>query len=375
MASMVRCFTIGHQGRRSSTRVVHDLWPCLDSAERGLIIAMVRFQPLEEEDNDMLTTDGAVKRTDAANEPDRGRWIVGIDGSECAANAVRWVVANAPGRATSIELSTAWQTPIVGAPSISSPPVAVFDDSELIAAAADEIEAVAARWRVDLDVPVESYVGRGGPAEVLLAAAEHAGLLVVGSRGRGGFARLLLGSTSTQCATHAAVPTVVVPGDVEPVATRRILVGFDGSQNAQAAARWAVEFASPGSTVVVAWVWDATPLTVGSDAFFFPDASDLAAERFNHLVEPLEYEAAASDVILEREFIRGTPRAALSGEADDVDLVVVGARGHGAVGSALLGSVSTWMLHHVHRPIVVVPFSDPSPRGADGATPPYIFHG
>jgi nucleotide-binding universal stress UspA family protein len=210
---------------------------------------------------------------------------------------------------------------------------------------------------------------------VLLAAAEHAGLLVVGSRGRGGFARLLLGSTSTQCATHAAVPTVVVPGDVEPIATRRILVGFDGSPNAMAAARWALKFAAAGSTVVVAWVWDATPLAVGSDAFFFPDASDLAAERFNHLVEPLEYDAVAADVTIEREFIRGTPRAALSSKSDDVDLVVVGARGHGAVGSALLGSVSTWILHHVHRPIVVVPLSDPSANVAAGAPSPDIFHG
>ncbi len=323
----------------------------------------------------MLMTDGAVTRHAAASEADPGRWIIGIDGSECAAHAVRWAVANAHGRATSIQLLTAWQTPTVGAYPMSSPSVTAFDDSELFAAAAHETEAVAARCRIGVDVPVESRVGRGGAAEVLLAASEHAGLLVVGSRGRGGFARLLLGSTSTQCATHATVPTVVVPGDVEPLAAQRILVGFDGSPNALAAARWAVQFASPGSTVVVAWVWDATPLAVGSDAFFFPDASDLAAERFNHLVEPLGYQAAAADVTLEREFIRGTPRAALSGQADDVDLVVVGARGHGAVGSALLGSVSTWMLHHVHRPIVVVPFSDATPDAGAGVPPPDIFHG
>ncbi len=79
--------------------------------------------------------------------------------------------------------------------------------------------------------------------------------------------------------------------------------------------------------------------------------------------------------ILEREFIRGTPRAALSAQADDVDLVVVGARGHGAVGSALLGSVSTWILHHVHRPIVVVPLSEPAPATPAGGPSPDIFHG
>jgi hypothetical protein len=47
----------------------------------------------------------------------------------------------------------------------------------------------------------------------------------------------------------------------------------------------------------------------------------------------------------------------LAEQAEEVDLVVVGARGHGAVGAALLGSVSTWLLHHVHRPIAVVPMT------------------
>jgi nucleotide-binding universal stress UspA family protein len=362
-------------GNKVILAAMRDLWPCLDGRERGFISAVGRDRPPEEERNDMLTTDEMVTNQAVTSDPDPGRWIIGVDGSQCATNAVRWAVVNAPGRATSVELVTAWQAPTIGAYPMSSPSVTAFDDSELIAAAADDTEVVAARCRADLDMPVESYVGRGGPAEVLLAASERAGLLVVGSRGRGGFARLLLGSTSTQCATHASVPTVVIPGDVDPIATRRILVGFDGSPNALAAARWAVQFASPGSTVVIAWVWDATPLAVGSDAFFFPDASDLAAERFNHLVEPLEFDATAADVTLEREFIRGTPRAVLSGQADDVDLVVVGAGGHGAVGSALLGSVSMWILHHVRRPIVVVPFSDSSPTAIAGTPSPDIFHG
>jgi nucleotide-binding universal stress UspA family protein len=216
-------------------------------------------------------------------------------------------------------------------------------------------------------------MGRGGPAEVLIAASEAADLLVLGSRGRGGFARLILGSTSTQCATHASVPTVVVPEGTHPVGTRRILVGFDGSPNATEALRWAVQFASPGSTVVVAWVWDATPLAVGADAFFFPDASDLAAERFHHLLEPIQAQADRLEVTLEREFVRGTPRAVLATHSEGVDLVVLGARGHGSVGAALLGSVSTWILHHVHRPVVVVPVGIASSHSLE--PPPDVFHG
>ena len=301
--------------------------------------------------------------------PGEGHWVVGVDGSSCAENALHWAVVNAPGRATGLELVTAWQTPAVAAYPMSSP-TPVFDDAELRATAASELAAVADRFRDQVDVPVDTALGHGGAAEVLLAAGEQAGMLVLGSRGRGGFARLLLGSTSTQCATHATVPTVVVPGEIEVGRAERILVGFDGSPNSLAAMNWAVDFAGAGATLVAVWVWDATPLAVGSDAFFFPDASDLAAERFHHLLEPIDERATAAGVTIEREFVRGTPRAALSSHADDVDLVVVGARGHGAVGSALLGSVSTWMLHHVHRPIAVIPIDDDRPDQPDDAPPP-----
>lgn len=308
-----------------------------------------------------------------------GWWVIGVDGSACSANAVAWAAANAPGRAVGLEIVTAWQTPAVVASSMSSLPV--IDDGEAQAAAEQTTRDLAARVGAELDLPVEAFVGRGGSAEVLLAASDEADLLVLGSRGRGGFARLVLGSTSTQCATHATVPAVVVPVDVHPVGARRILVGFDGSANATAALRWAVRFAAPGSTVVAAWVWDATPLAVGADAFFFPDASDLAAERFHHLLEPIQGQADHDGVTLEREFLRGTPRAVLAGLADHVDLVVVGARGHGALGAALLGSVSTWMLHHQHRPVAVVPEPVSADVDADGTAnvppgpPPDVFHG
>ena len=147
----------------------------------------------------------------------------------------------------------------------------------------------------------------------------------------------------------------MVPVDSDATSVETVLVGFDGSPNSMLALRWAIEFALPDTTVVVAWVWDATPLAVGADAFFFPDASDLAAERFHHLVGQVEAEVHRDDISVVREFVRGSARNVLADHADAADLVVVGARGHGAVGAALLGSVSTWLLHHVHRPIAVIP--------------------
>jgi nucleotide-binding universal stress UspA family protein len=305
---------------------------------------------------DDVTVGDAVESS-SVRRVDSGRWVVGLDGSDCAINALEWAVNNVGGRASSIELVTAWQTPVAGAYPVSSPVTVVVDDTEFHDAAVHDVAEVAAGLASRVTLPVTAAVGHGGPAQVLLEASESAALLVIGSRGRGGFARLLLGSTSTQCATHASVPTIVVPGDVEPAAVETVVVGCDGSPNSMEALRWAIDFAPPGGTVVVAWVWDATPLAVGADAFFFPDASDLAAERFHHLVDTVAGQARSRDVTLEREFVRGTPRSALAAQAENADLVVVGARGHGAVGAALLGSVSTWLLHHVHRPIAVVPLS------------------
>ena len=300
-------------------------------------------------------TTGDVTDSGSARRIDRGTWVVGLDGSDCATNALEWAVSNVEGRATSIELVTAWQTPVVAADPMSSPVTVVIDDTEFHDAAAHDVAEVAAGLGQRLTLPVTASVGHGGPAQVLLEVSESAALLVIGSRGRGGFARLLLGSTSTQCATHASVPTIVVPGDVKPAAVETVMVGCDGSPNSMAALRWAVDFAPPGGTVIVAWVWDTTPLAVGSDAFFFPDASDLAAERFHHLVDTVADQARLRNVTLDREFVRGTPRSALAAQAEKADLVVVGARGHGAVGAALLGSVSTWLLHHLHRPVAIVP--------------------
>jgi nucleotide-binding universal stress UspA family protein len=285
---------------------------------------------------------------------DPGPWVVGIDGSDGATTALQWAAAQLEGRATRLELVMAWQAPVVAAP-MSTPAAIPFDDHELRDAAAQDLRELAASLEVSM--PVEAQLGHGSAAEVLLAAAADAAVLVVGNRGRGGFARLLLGSTSTQCATHAVVPTIVIPPDTPAGPCTKIVVGFDGSANATAALHWAVCFADPGATVEAVWVWDATPLAVGADAFFFPDASDLAVERFNHLVEPAVDRADARGVRLERSFIRGTARSVLAEAATGADLVVVGARGHGTVGAAVLGSVSTWLLHHVDQPVAVIPFA------------------
>lgn len=307
--------------------------------------------------------------TDAQQRPGdvvAGSWAVGIDGSDCARNALEWAIVHAPGRATELDIVTAWQVPLYGPYPVVGPATSPYDDRALAEAATRDAETVAGIARDRIDVPVETVVAHGGASEVLLDAAANGALLVVGNRGRGGFARLLLGSTSTQCATHAEVPTVVVPCDRPPAVTRRVVVGVDGSPNSLTALSWAIDFVGAGGAIQAMWVWDASPLAVGADEFFFPDAGETAQNRFDHLVDRVLPAAARRSVCVERSFVRGTPRRALAEAAADADLLVVGARGHGAVGAALLGSVSTWLLHHVDCPTAVVPHLDTG--GDDGQT-------
>lgn len=219
----------------------------------------------------------------------------------------------------------------------------------------EHVERLAAEMRPSVGVPVETIVMRGGAASSLLDAAGHGSLLVVGSRGRGGFARLTLGSTSTQCATHATVPTVVVPVGAPVTSTTRIIVAIDGSANSVAALQWALDFAAPGTCVECVMVWDISPLVAGDERFLFPEATGLARERFTHLVASHADSVAHADLEISHRFEEGSPRRTLRTIGADADLVVMGARGHGAVGSLLLGSVSSWLIHHLERAMVVVP--------------------
>ncbi|MFE7765330.1 universal stress protein [Streptomyces sp. NPDC057438] len=134
------------------------------------------------------------------------RIVVGVDGSPASYEALRWAVQQAQLTGARLEAWGVYDVP--GAAGWSGHVVdATYDAVQARQALSDEIRAVLARAD---DVPLEEHVSPGNPARVLTEASEGADLLVVGSRGRGGFASLLLGSVSQQCAMHAACPVVIV---------------------------------------------------------------------------------------------------------------------------------------------------------------------
>ena len=140
--------------------------------------------------------------------------VVGVDHSDGAKGALRFALEEARLRQATLRVVHAWQFGHFGAAGFegSLPPLGgeLEDVRRSAAAALDEtLRDVGA----DTDgVKIERRVDQGTAAAVLVEESRGADLLVVGSRGHGGFAQLLLGSVSQQCAQHAFCPVVIVRG-------------------------------------------------------------------------------------------------------------------------------------------------------------------
>jgi nucleotide-binding universal stress UspA family protein len=139
--------------------------------------------------------------------------LVGVDHSEGAKAALRFALEEAKLRGAKLRPVHAWQFGYVGSPGIEGTlPVVGADLGELHRAAELALDAILREAIPDPGgVELDRRVVEGAPGAVLVDESRDADLLVVGSRGRGGFAGLLLGSVGQQCAQHAACPVVIIP--------------------------------------------------------------------------------------------------------------------------------------------------------------------
>jgi nucleotide-binding universal stress UspA family protein len=131
------------------------------------------------------------------------RIVIGVDGSENCNTALRWAVEEAIVHEGEITAVFAWQMPFIGIPG-------AFDREELENLSKKFLEETIAAIIPDEPVAISKLVAEGDVSESLLVAARRADLLVLGSRGRGGFAGLKLGSVSQECVTHAECPVVII---------------------------------------------------------------------------------------------------------------------------------------------------------------------
>ncbi|SNY59113.1 universal stress protein [Paractinoplanes atraurantiacus] len=278
--------------------------------------------------------------------------VVGTDGTDCGTSAVEWAAAEALRRRAPLHIVHAFDWDWtesrldIGNEYID---VARLLAEGVVSAAHDRARALAPELEIETDTLI------GHAAARLVEVSRGAQLLVVGSRGRGGFAGLLLGSVSQRMATHAPCPVVVVRGHAMPDGP--VVVGADDSAGTDHVLEHAFEAAATREAsltvvrsylpVIPLWLADVRPADVDTPS---QDADERA--RLDELLTPwiTKYPQVKVDVVLTHD----SAAAALVAASATAQLVVIGSHGHGVIGGALLGSAGFPLLHHAKCPVLVV---------------------
>jgi nucleotide-binding universal stress UspA family protein len=281
--------------------------------------------------------------------------VVGVDGSDSSLQATRWAAAEAARRHAPLRLVHGFLWPTHGhLRSIdrdTEMPVSTLEQTQ---AEMDSAKAIAKEVEHDLDV-VTSIQSRG-PVETIVTESERAQLVVLGSRGYGGFRALLAGSTALGVAAAAHCPVAVVRGGV-PDPTAAVVVGVDGTPVSEAALAFAFdEAALRGVPLVAVHAWSDFPVDGAFDfGGFAVDLEAVKTEEAEILAERLAgWSSKYPDVVQHRVIARDGAARALLEQSEHAQLVIVGTRGQGAMRRLMLGSTSHALLHHAPCPVVVV---------------------
>ncbi|MEU4445241.1 universal stress protein [Actinosynnema sp. NPDC050801] len=279
--------------------------------------------------------------------------VVGVDGSASALTAVKWAAEEAARHRVPLKLVHAFLLPTRGYPEIVLTGHEVREAFEQQARQwLDEAAAVAGETAPGVEVEASVVIDR--PAAALIAASRGARLVVLGSRGLGGFSGLLVGSVAVALAAHGESPAVVVRDGVRRDGP--VVVGVDGSPASEEAVAFAFAEASllgAPLTAVIAW----TDFLVDSayHSRFAVDWSQVEDEHLRVLAERLAgWQEKYPDVHVDRVVVHDRPVRALLKAAEDARLLVVGSHGMGGFTGMLLGSTSQALVHHAPCPLAVV---------------------
>jgi nucleotide-binding universal stress UspA family protein len=284
-----------------------------------------------------------------------GRIVVGIDGSQHSGNALEWAVGRARLGGEQLELVNSYSlTPEFNFYGFQG--VASSEHVEWYVEFSEQVlEAAAARVRElapGLSCTLTSQLGYA--AQVLAVASEGAGAVVVGRRGLGGAASVLLGSVSNRLTIEAQCPVVVV-AEADLPTSGPIVVGVDGSEFGTHALRYAIAEAAVRTTSVRAVAaYDVLHQAFRADPELVARMrADVEAEAADTITRALE-ETDSAAVSVDQVVVEGLPAEAILVHADDAQLIVVGTHGKGLVRRILLGSVSRQVLNDADRPVAVV---------------------
>jgi nucleotide-binding universal stress UspA family protein len=280
--------------------------------------------------------------------------VVGVDGSEPARRAVRWAAQEAARRRVPLRVVTAFEW-LRGQPIGWVGLGESYREIMLGVSRRQLAESVRIAQQEQPALEVWSELVVGFPIGVLNEESQRAQLVVIGDRGLGGVAGLLLGSVAVALGAHAGCPVVVVRGEAEtPDPASPVVVGVDGSPTSEAALAFAYEAAAAREVPLVAvhtW-WD---LLVDPSLAPLLDWDAIENDERQVLAERLAgWGEKYPDVQVERIVTRGHPSHALVGQSRRAQLIVVGSRGRGGVAGLVLGSVGHAVLHRAHCPVAVV---------------------
>lgn len=280
------------------------------------------------------------------------RICVGVDGSPASQSALRWAATEAAAHNAELHVIHAYEWRVAG-DRVQIPEgiadLATSEAESVVETAVEQARAAAP----GVNVRGEAVLNTAG--DMLVKASGLFDLTVLGSRGRGGFSSLLLGSVSQHVATHAVGPVVVVRGRPDAV-VGPIVVGVDGSPASEHAVRLAFEEAAArGLGVLAVRVYVPRYAGLGVD-ISVPVENPVVRreEELSDLVDDIaSWREKYPDVSVRTVAVDGHTADVLIGLSSSSQLVVVGTRGHGGFAGLLLGSVGLQLLHHADCPVLV----------------------
>lgn len=280
--------------------------------------------------------------------------VVGVDGSSTSLTAAEHAARAAVARSRPLHLVHGYLHPLGYGVPLNPYDLGVPAPTEESRKMLEQVAADLVGRHPTLRVEVRQVAG--GPGATLVEESRRAELVVVGSRGVGGFAGLLLGSVSNQVAQHAHCPVLVVRPAEQPIPVRGpVLVGVDGSELAGHAVRLAADEAvRRDADLVLVHVRTPERGAVAPDAAAEATAAGQAesAELLAGAAARIRADHPVLSVV-ERPVAAATPEQALIEASGEAALVVVGSRGRGGFAGLLLGSVSQALVQHAHCPVLV----------------------